>query len=33
MKIIAIAGGFLTLFVYGPGAFSIDSRTLKNTLN
>jgi hypothetical protein len=33
MKIIAIAGGFLTLFVYDPGAFSIDSRTSKNTLN
>ncbi|MBA6262427.1 DoxX family protein [Colwellia sp. Bg11-12] len=33
MKNIAIAGGFLTLFVHGPGAFSIDNRTSKNTLN
>jgi putative oxidoreductase len=33
MKNIAIAGGFLTLFVHGPGAFSVDNRTSKNTLN
>jgi|TARA_B110000908_G_C10105465_1_gene380575 putative oxidoreductase len=26
MKNIAIAGGFLTLFVHGPGAFSLDNR-------
>lgn len=29
MKNIAIAGGFLTLFVHGPGAFALDNRTNK----
>ena len=29
MKNIAIAGGFLTLFVHGPGAFALDNRTSK----
>jgi len=29
MKNIAIAGGFLTLFVHGPGAFSLDNRANK----
>jgi len=32
MKNIAIAGGFLTLFVHGPGAFSLDNRTNKKAL-
>ncbi|MCL1124983.1 DoxX family protein [Shewanella surugensis] len=31
MKNIAIAGGFLTLFVHGPGTFSLDNRTSKKT--
>jgi putative oxidoreductase len=29
MKNIAIAGGFLTLFVHGPGAFALDNRANK----
>jgi putative oxidoreductase len=29
MKNIAIAGGFLTLFVHGAGAFSLDNRASK----
>jgi putative oxidoreductase len=29
MKNIAIAGGFLTLFVHGPGAFALDNRATK----
>jgi putative oxidoreductase len=29
MKNIAIAGGFLTLFVHGPGAFALDNRPTK----
>ena len=29
MKNIAIAGGFLTLFVHGPGAFALDNRIHK----
>jgi len=31
MKNIAIAGGFLTLFVHGPGAYALDNRTNKLT--
>tara|TARA_R110002167_G_scaffold19055_5_gene70702 strand:- start:5550 stop:5978 length:429 start_codon:yes stop_codon:yes gene_type:complete len=33
MKNIAIAGGFLTLFVHGPGAFALDNRANKKTIN
>ena len=29
MKNIAIAGGFLTLFVHGPGALALDNRANK----
>jgi putative oxidoreductase len=29
MKNIAIAGGFLTLFVHGPGAYALDNRANK----
>jgi len=32
MKNIAIAGGFLTLFVHGPGVFSLDNRTGKKSV-
>ena len=32
MKNIAIAGGFLTLFVHGPGAFSLDNRANKKAI-
>jgi len=32
MKNIAIAGGFLTLFVHGPGAFALDNRAKNNSL-
>ena len=31
MKNIAIAGGFLTLFVHGAGSFSLDNRANKNS--
>ena len=32
MKNIAIAGGFMTLFVHGPGAFAVDNRVNKSTV-
>ena len=32
MKNIAIAGGFLTLFVHGPGAFALDNRANKQVV-
>ena len=31
MKNIAIAGGFLTLFVHGAGAYSLDNRAIKKS--
>ena len=31
MKNVAIAGGFLMLFVHGPGAFALDNRTKLKT--
>ena len=33
MKNIAIAGGFLTLFVHGPGAYALDNRVNKKELS
>lgn len=32
MKNIAIAGGFLTLFVHGAGAYSLDNRASKKSV-
>jgi putative oxidoreductase len=32
MKNIAIAGGFLTLFAHGAGAFSVDNRATKQEI-
>jgi putative oxidoreductase len=32
MKNIAIAGGFLTLFIHGAGAFSLDNRANKKAI-
>jgi len=33
LKNVTIAGGFLTLFVYGPGAFALDNRSNKKPHN
>ena len=33
MKNIAIAGGFLTLFVHGPGAYALDNRVNSKELS